>query len=164
MTLTEVASLFVRIAPFLAIIITELTGTSFQGRLRSVYSDHRAETPLQSPALEECEDFAQFSFDHENTVQHLDLTLITLVILFSAQVLRTVGDQTVLILSSITFLVAVIVIYTIRRFVDGKLRRRSPHKYMTEDRIVGVRHGTVAVVGSNCFVVLVLFSVELFLM
>jgi hypothetical protein len=132
--------------------------------LKSVYSNHRTETPLQPPALEDCEDFAQFSFDHENTVQHLDLTLITLVILFSAQVLRTVGNRTALVLSSITFLIAVIIIYAVRRFVDGKLRRRSPHKYMTEDKIAGVRHGTVAVVGSNCFVIFVLLAVELFLM
>jgi hypothetical protein len=164
MNLTEAASLLVRVAPFFAIVITELTGTDFERRLNSVYSDHSAETPLQSPALEDCEDFAQFSFDHQNTVQHLDLTLITLIILFSAQVLRTVGDRTALILSLSIFLVAIIITYAVRRFVNGKLRRQSPHKYMTEDTIMDIRYGTVAVVGSNFFVVFVLLVVEIYLM
>ena len=162
--MADIASLIVRTAPFVAIIFTELTGSEFEGRLNSVYSDYSAETPLRSPALEDCQDFAQFSFDHENTIQHLDLTLITLVILFAAQVLRTAENRSTLILSTMTFLVAILIVYAARRFVNGRLRRRSPHKYMTEDRMMNVSYGTVAVVGSNCFVLLILVTVEIFIM
>lgn len=155
-----VASLFVRIAPFLAIIVTELTGRGYESRLASVYRDHSDETPLGSPELEDCEDFALFSFDHENAVQHLDLTLVTLVILFGAQVLRTVDDRRALALSAVVFILAIIAIYGVRRTVDGYLQRRSPHKYFI-DEVFGVRYGTAAVVGSNAFAILVLVTVEL---
>ena len=160
MSLGGTAALFVRIAPFLAIIVTELTGTGYESRLRSVYADHSEETPLRSPALEDCEDFALFSFDHQNAVQHLDLTLITLVILFTAQVLRTTDSRRILMLSSVAFLVAILVVYGVRRVVNGYLRNRSPQKYLVDD-MLGFRYGTVAVIGSNSFVVLVIVAVEL---
>lgn len=162
MKLGVVAGLFVRIAPFLAIILTELTGTTYEDRLQSVYNNHSDETPLGPPTLADCQDFALFSFDHENAVQHLDLTLVTLVILFTAQVLRTVGDQTALLLSTVAFLLAILVVYGARRAVSGYLHRSSPHKYLVDD-VFGFRYGTAAVVGSNAFTVVVLIAVEVLL-
>ncbi|KAB1190785.1 MULTISPECIES: hypothetical protein [Haloferax] len=163
MTLNTLVPTFVRIAPFLAIIATELTGTGFGGRMRSVYADHREETPLRSPGLEDCEDFARFAFDHANAVQHLDLTLITLVILFTTQVIQTVDNREALTFSAAIFCAGIFVVYVVRRLLDGYLRERSPHKYLVEDTVLRARFGTVAVVGSNCVAISVVLAVELVL-
>jgi hypothetical protein len=158
-TVTEVATVVVQIAPFVAIIAVEALGQGFDRRFESTVRQYEQELAARPPVREEFVDLACHSFDHENAVQHLDLAIISLVVLFVGRVVGA-GQEGVSSVVGIVFLGTVIFVFAVRWWVEGYFQRRSPPKYYVEDTVAGVHYGPLVVVASNLVVVAIIVVLE----
>lgn len=160
MTASEIGSLIIQVAPFVGIIILELLRPGFDRRINRVFDQYRDEVTFEEPQKKDFEDYAQYSFDYENAMEHLELTLLALVIVFVGKLVGTTSQHSRT-LTGIVLLVAVLFIAAVRYAVQSYFEDRSPHRYRIEDRIAGFRYGDIVVIGSNLFVILLVVASEL---
>lgn len=154
------ASLVIQTAPFISIIILELLRPGFDRRIEQVFGEYHEATQFREPDRRDFEDYAMYSFDYENTVDHLELTFFTVILVFVGKLLAETNDGS-LALTGVLFVLVVLVLFTVRYVVRGYFERRSPHRYRIEDQVVGVHYGTLFVLGSNLFVILVIIVTEI---
>lgn len=152
-------SVLLQSAPFVAIIIMEVTGLDFRERWKRVYSESQSEILTDDTGAEpEFKTIALFTFDFENATQHLELTIISLVIIFITTTATAPSDRT---LVGAVFLVAVLVVFVVRNLVLAYFERREPSRYVVKDQWRGIRYGTLAVVVSNLLAIGVIVALEL---
>lgn len=159
MSIAGFASVIVQVAPFIAIIAIEIVGQGFDRRLEGTVRQYERELASSPLGHEEFMNFAQHSFDYENAIQHLDLAIITLLIIFVSKLIGVVSGRRAL-LAGIAFLATVLFVYAVRWWVEGYFERRSPQKYYINDNLAGYRYGSLFVVGSNVVVILAIIVIE----
>lgn len=160
MTAAELAAVAVQVAPFVAIIAVEVLGQGFDWRVESTLRQYEEELAAPPPTREEFIDFACHSFDHENAVQHLDLAIISLLILFISRLVGVITGESAPLVGAL-FIVTALFLFGVRWWVDGYFERRPPEKYYVKDVLFGVRYGPLLVVASNLVVVGVIVFIEL---
>lgn len=159
--LAEIVSIIVQIAPFVSIITIELFSPGFMNRWKATFQRYEENMFVDDRQKKEFKHLTQHVYDHDNTLQHFDLTLLALVIIFCARITQTAGSQEAPVLAGV-FLATSLIVFAARWRVESYFKQQSPDKYFTENNnYLGFRYGTVRVVGSNILIVMVILLVEL---
>lgn len=153
--INDLASLVVQIAPFVSIIIVELFRPGFQQHLEGTLKEYDEVTLFDEREKTDINRFAIYSFDFQNTIDHLELTLLSLVVVFIGKIITADPGRT-LILTGVIFVVSALAIVAVRYRTESYFDTFSPDRYWVEGFIAGHRVGKLAVVGSNLFIILLI--------
>ncbi|EMA31492.1 MULTISPECIES: hypothetical protein [Haloarcula] len=157
----ELASLVVQTAPFVSIVILELLRPGFNRRLDLVLEEYDEVTLFDERQKTDIERFAAYSFDYENAMEHLELTLLALIVVFVGKLIAANARRT-LVLTGILFVVSALVIVAVRYRTRSYFEALSPDRYWVEGQIAGHRYGKLVVVGSNLLVIVLIVVSEVF--
>jgi hypothetical protein len=148
----DLASLIVQIAPFVSIVLLELLRPGFQQRLELILEEYDEVTMFDEHEKTDIKRFAKYSIDYENAIEHLELTLLALVIVFVGKLSAATSQQTLLV-TGILFVVAALVLAAVRYRTQSYFEELSPDRYWVGGQIAGRRYGDLVVIGSNFFVI-----------
>jgi len=151
----DLASLVVQIAPFVSIIVLEALRPGFQRRLEKVLEEYDEVTMFDEHEKTDIKRFAKYTADYENAIEHLELTLLALVVVFVGK-LGTASSQRTLLVTGILFVIGALVLAAARYRTQSYFENQSPDRYWIDGQIAGRRYGNLLVIGSNLFVIVLI--------
>jgi len=155
-----IAGFLIQTAPFIAIIMLEVIGTSFLDRWDSKFKQYDDVMFVKKESKKQFDSLAEYVYAYENTIQHVDLTLISLVVIFVGRMASEIGNQQRNVVA-ISFIITILIIIAIRYHVEGHFEDISPDKYAVEDSMLRFEYGTVLVVLSNLLVIFIIVMIEI---
>jgi hypothetical protein len=154
-----ITGVLIQTAPFIAIIIVEMMGTSFLDRWDSKFKQYDDVMFVQKESKKQFDSLAEYVYAYENTIQHIDLTLIALSAIFVGRMISEIGAQQRNVVA-IFFIAIILIIIAIRYHVESHFEDMSPDKYAVESSLLGIEFGTVLVVLSNLLVIFIIVTIE----